>query len=146
MCLSDLYTFACRTTYVLDLCTYVHTYYTSINGYQTTLCAMLCMDIVRTYIHNMLCVPLVLFRYHESKAEEPRPILNVSQLNYASVAIVTLIILMAGIESGRNTDTSSTYVSVSLYCNNAVSKSFYNIHIIYVYMLCSAPLQELGIA
>ena len=82
-----------------------------------------------TYIHNMLCVPLVLFRYHESKAEEQRPILNVSQLNYASVAIVTLIILMAGIESGRNTDTSSTHVSVSLYCNNAVSTSFYTIHI-----------------
>ena len=94
------------------------------------------------YVHNILCVPLVLFRYHESKAEEQRPILNVSQLNYASVAIVTLIILMAGIESGRNTDTSSTYVSVSLYCNNAVSTAVYNIHIKYVYMLCSAPLQE----
>ena len=103
---------------------------------------MLCMDIVCAYVHNILCVPLGLFRYHESKAEEQRPILNVSQLNYASVAIVTLIILMAGIESGRNTDTSSTYVSVSLYCNNAVSTAFYNIHIIYVYMLCSAPLQE----
>ena len=86
------------------------------------------------YVHMYITCSvflLSLFRYHESKAEEQRPILNVSQLNYASVAIVTLIILMAGIESGRNTDTSSTYVSVSLYCNNAVSKSFYNIHIIY---------------
>ena len=72
---------------------------------------------VRTYVQNLLCVPFIpIFRYQESRADESRPILNVSQFNYAIVAIVTLVILMVGIESGRNVDTSSTHVSVSLYC------------------------------
>ena len=66
-----------------------------------------------TYVHTCVTYSvflLSLLRYRDSKAEEQRPILNVSQLNYASAAIVTLIILMAGIESGRNIDTSSTHL------------------------------------
>ena len=72
---------------------------------------------VRVYIQNYSVFHLPISSYQNSRADERRPILNVSQINYAIVAVVTLVILMAGIESGRNVDTSSTYVSVSLqYC------------------------------
>lgn len=96
-----------------------------------------CIVYVCTYITCSVFL-LSLFRYSDSKAEEQRPILNVSQLNYASIAIVTLIILMVGIESGRNTDTSSTYVSVSLYCKNAVSTVFYNYYTCYAVHHCKS--------
>ena len=55
----------------------------------------------------------IMYYRHIERIADKRVVLNVSQLNYAAVNLVTLIVLVAGVETARNSDISSTFVPVS---------------------------------
>jgi hypothetical protein len=66
-------------------------------------------SVVAALLFLISIAPLARF-IHIERIADKRVVLNVSQLNYAAVNLVTLIVLAAGVETARNSDISSTFV------------------------------------